>query len=115
MRATDSILTLTPVREYGPALSEVLDAVSRALRIGKLDLVSMHRARHLTEARQIFYWIARKHTARTYPEIGRFIRRDHATIIHGVQKIDAALDYFWPRIERVAAELGIDLYSKEAA
>lgn len=115
MRAAESILTLREVREYGPALTEVLDAVSKTLRVGKLDLISPHRAMHLTEARQIFYWLARKYTPKSYPEIGRFMRRDHATVMHGVNKIDGNLAYFWPRIVRVADTLGIDLSMREAA
>lgn len=116
MTAQDAILTLSEVREYGPPLHDIMDAVSKALKIGKLDMMSTHRAYHIAEARHIFHWFARNYTARSYPEIGRFCRRDHATIIHGVKKVEASKARLWPKLAAVAQELGVELPAmKEAA
>jgi chromosomal replication initiation ATPase DnaA len=114
MRA--SILTLTEVREYGPPLDVIMNAVSRALRIGRLDMMSHHRAYHIAEARQIFQWFARTYTARSFPEIGRFCKRDHCTVMHGYRKIERTKAAVWPKLAAVAKELNVELPAlKEAA
>lgn len=115
MRATASILTLQDARATGPSLESILEAVEKVLRIGRKDMLSLHRAPHLSEARQIFYWFARVYTARSYPEIARFIKRDHCTVMYGVRKIEARKGEFWPEIKAIANVLRVDLYEREAA
>ncbi len=115
MRATASILTLEDAKAFGHSLDQILTGVCKALKVGKLDMYSPHRAAHLVEARHIFYWCARYFTARSYPEIGRFIKRDHATVMYGVRKIDAAKMNLWPKLKAVAVELDVDLRERQAA
>ena len=40
------------------------------------------RQRQIVDVRKIFCYIARKHTKFTLHQIGSFIKRDHATILH---------------------------------
>lgn len=115
MRATASILTLQDAKAVGHSLEQVTAAVASTLRVGRLDLFSPHRAAHLVEARHILYWCARYFTARSYPEIGRYINRDHCTIMHGVRKVDRNLERYVDRIKAVATALGINFHRKEAA
>lgn len=107
MMATASILTLKDVEQRAITLGEIMAAVSRALRIGTLDMVSTRRAYDIAEARQIFQWFARTYTGRSYPEIGRFCKRDHATVMHGFRKIEARKEALAPKLKAVARELGI--------
>jgi hypothetical protein len=96
--------------DRAPTLKEILDAVSAVLRIGRLDLMSLRRAQHISQGRQIFYWFARYYTARSYPEIGLFCgKRDHSTVIHGVRKIDREFDGLRLKMEAIAARIGVDL------
>lgn len=115
MRATAYILTLQDARAFGHSMEAILEAVEKSLKVGRLDMLSFHRARHLVEARHIFYWFARYYTARSYPEIGRFIKRDHCTVMHGVRKVDANKLSLMPKLRTVARTLGIDLYERQAA
>lgn len=114
-RATAAILTLQDASAFGYPMETIIEAVGRVLRVGRRDLISPHRAAHITEARHIFYWFARVYTARSYPEIGRFINRDHATVMYGVQKIEANKLKLWPKLKAVAQQLGVDLYERQAA
>lgn len=49
------------------------------------------RARHISEKRQMFYYIAYNswhgNNALTLTEIGSFLGYDHATVLHGIRKI----------------------------
>jgi hypothetical protein len=56
-----------------------------------LDAVKgKRRLRSIVAARQmVIYEIARQLPGKSYPEIGRFIGKDHTTILHAVQKLRA--------------------------
>lgn len=45
-----------------------------------------------TQARQEFYYRAKKETTRSYPVIGRFINRDHSTVLKGIKVYEARLE-----------------------
>jgi chromosomal replication initiation ATPase DnaA len=115
MTATAAILTLKDATAFGHSMEQILHAVIKTTRIGRLDIMSAHRAANIMEARHIFYWCARYFTARSYPEIGRFIKRDHCTIMHGVRKLDRDLSRVWPKIKAIAAELGETINDRMAA
>lgn len=108
-------MTLQDAKALGHSMEQILKGVCTALRVGKLDMYSPHRAAHLVEARHIFYWCARYFTARSYPEIGRFIKRDHATVMHGVRKVDQNFVKLAPKLRAVAAEIGVKLCERQAA
>jgi chromosomal replication initiation ATPase DnaA len=36
-------------------------------------------------------FLCRKHTGLSFPALGRFFQRDHTTVQHGVEKVQAAL------------------------
>ena len=109
MKAADWILTLEDDEQSGLTLAEIMAAVSKVTRVGKLDMMSTHRAAHIAEARQISQWFARTYTSRSYPEIGRFCKRDHATVVHGFRKIDARKSDLRPKLDAVAKELGVEI------
>lgn len=114
-RAGECILTLQDAEAFVCPLDAVMAAVGKVMQVTRRDLVSPRRFKHLAEARHIFYWFARYYTARSYPEIGRFIKRDHCTVMHGVRKIDANKLSLMPKLRRVADALGLDLYERQAA
>jgi chromosomal replication initiator protein len=33
-------------------------------------------------------WLLRKHTAMSLPEIGRFMNRDHSSVLHGIRRVE---------------------------
>jgi chromosomal replication initiation ATPase DnaA len=74
-----------------PAFSDIqrcLDAVSEATNVSLLDLLSDRRSRPLARPRQLAMWLARKSTLKSLPQIGRAMRRDHTSVLHGVAVIE---------------------------
>lgn len=49
-------------------------------------LLGRRRTRSIAAARQLFYYIAYHLTRHSYPSIGRFCDRDHATVMWGVKR-----------------------------
>lgn len=97
-----------------PKLMQILDAVSASYSVGKRDIMSLTRVPHVVQARDGFYWLAKRMTVRTYAEIGRFLNdRDHGTVWDGVRRVDKSLDRHWARICDVRARLGVDFDLEE--
>ena len=53
-----------------------------------LDLSLKSRKRHLVDARCVFFRLARDHTRHSLQDIGRFVSKDHATVLHGIRQFD---------------------------
>jgi len=65
----------------------VIDAVSKVTNIPRHELCSPRRLRYLLPARMAVYFIAYKHTGKSFPQIGRAVGgRDHTTVLHGYRK-----------------------------
>ena len=97
----------------------LLDDIARAIcgvySIGKAEFTSIRRNPRLVEARQVFYWFAKRCTSFSFPQIGHFCGKDHSTVIHGFRKVDESLDRYRTNIEVIAFDLGISLEDREAA
>ena len=102
-------------RQGEPTMREIASAVCSVWKIGQLDLLSERRTPALAEARQAFYWIAKNYTQRSYTQIGGFAKRDHSTVIHGVQKIGEQMERFKPLLEACLAELDLEFKTEKAA
>ncbi len=69
---------------------QTLDSIARrtaskhGITLGALK--SQQRTKDLVHARQEAFWLAHKLTDKSYPTIGRYFGRDHATVMHGVKK-----------------------------
>jgi len=70
-------------------IENIQKTVSIFFQINLQDMLSPRRSRSLARPRQIAMYLAKKHTTKSLPEIGRkFSNRDHTTVIHAVRKID---------------------------
>lgn len=71
------------------------------------------RERKLVEHRSLFVYMVMKHSRVTYQEVGRFLNKNHATIIHGrklyeiirTPEFDSIVDTYVPE-----EDLNINLY-----
>ena len=93
-----------------PCLKDIVALVGREAGVLPSDIHGQGRPRRIAEARQVAYWVARHATGASYERIGAAIGgRDHATVRHGVRKVDARLATD-PRLtalrDRVLAGLG---------
>lgn len=70
-----------------PSIKAILRAVSEATGFSVLELISPRRARPVSRARCICYWLMKTLRADSLPSIGRALgNRDHTTIMHGLRK-----------------------------
>ena len=74
-------------------------------KVSKEDMVSLHRKRDLTWARQVGMYLTKQTTLKSMPEIGRgFGNRDHTTVVHAVRKVENMMKDN-PRIRAEVAEM----------
>lgn len=75
-----------------PTIRQIQNAVCNHFRIGRRDMLSESRMRHLVDPRHIAIALSRKIGGRSYPMIGREFGRDHSSIINACQRIEARID-----------------------
>lgn len=74
-------------------VNEIQHLVADHFGLSMTALLSERRSRDITRPRQMAMYLARKHTSRSLPEIGRlFGGLDHTTILHGSKRIEALLE-----------------------
>ncbi len=67
----------------------IIRTVCREAGVSRPELLSARRAQHVVHARQVAMWLAKRHTSLSLTRIGQLLQRDHTTVLHAVQKIDA--------------------------
>jgi hypothetical protein len=68
-------------------------AVMKVCQLSENEFNSDRHSHYIVRPRQYFYYLCKKHTTRSFPEIGkRAGRKDHSTVMHGVQKIKAMIE-----------------------
>jgi hypothetical protein len=72
-------------------LADIAAEVCRKHRVSLTAFRSPRRGQQFVQARFEFYWRARNETEKSLPQIGRYVNRDHTTIMHGIRKYEAAL------------------------
>lgn len=66
-------------------IADIVEAVCEITGVHRRELLSVFRDHVLIEARHCVCVIARHEAGRSYPEIGRFLDRDHTTILYAVR------------------------------
>jgi len=74
-------------------LTNILKAVCSATGIIPHDILSQNRQRSISTARHLFCYISYKHFGYCLTEIGRYLIRDHSTVINSVNKFQGFLDF----------------------
>lgn len=69
-------------------LNEVLTIVSRVTQVFQHDIIGHNRDRDMVTARSLFSYICRIHLKKSYKAIGRYMNRDHSTIMNHVKNYD---------------------------
>ena len=83
------IVTIKP-RERN--LSDITDAVCEEFRVSPDALFSQSRQRDVVIARQVAMFLAKRYTALSMSDIGRFIgNRTHATVVHALDVLNTLL------------------------
>jgi len=72
---------------YAPPVAPIVRLAAPLLLVHLRDLRSRYHDRSLAHPRQIVMWLAVE-LGCSYAGTGRYLRRDHATVIHACRKID---------------------------
>ncbi|MFW6062510.1 MAG: chromosomal replication initiator protein DnaA, partial [Planctomycetota bacterium] len=101
-----SALENGPVSTYmtRDALSEHLARTGSALTLGDIEAVvaayfgitpadihSSRRTRTVSTGRMVAMFLARRHTSMSFPEIGRFMGKNHSSVVLAVQRLEKIL------------------------
>ena len=78
---TDSIITL----------GDIEAVVSAFFGITPADIHSSRRTRTVSVARMIAMYLGRRYTPMSYPEIGRFMGKNHSSVVLAVQRMEKIL------------------------
>ncbi len=79
---------------HGINIESIQEAVGSYFHIGRVELISKSRTRHISNPRQIAMFLCRRHTDASFPVIGaRFGGRDHSTVIHATKVIERRLKH----------------------
>ncbi len=73
------------------SLKKIVRLVVRHFNVSQEDLRSSSRKKSVTLPRQIAMYLAREYTDATLETIGREFKRDHATVVHAVKKVERGL------------------------
>lgn len=85
-------------------LDQILNSICSFYRIEKEELVSENRKAYLVEARQMFFYLCEEFSEQPYTKIGKFIERDHSTVIYSISKIRMLKDVY-PKLKTKIEEI----------
>lgn len=74
-----------------PTFKSVLDATCEEFGVRQIDVYADRRHKPVARARHVVMYLMYEITEHSFPRIGRFMRRDHTSIMHGHQKITRLL------------------------
>jgi len=87
-------LLTKPIRKENEEveLNNILEAVCSVTEIIPHDILGQNRQRHISIARHLFCYLAYKHYGYCLTAIGRFLVKDHSTVINSVNKYQGFLE-----------------------
>ena len=81
MARTESVITVGDIEAAAAAFFGITPA----------DIHSSRRTKTVSVARMVAMFLARRHTRMSYPEIGRFMGKNHSSAVLAVQRLEAIL------------------------
>jgi chromosomal replication initiator protein len=91
-------------------LSYILSTVCSYYGVSIENVKSNSRKANFTQARQLFCYLARNHSEYSFPKIADEINRDHATVIHSVNKLSIEKEIY-SQVKKEIEEIEVLLYS----
>ena len=73
-------------------VNEIIKVVSTKLRVKVSDIKSEKRDRKITHARQLAMYISREMTDLSYPAIGNYFEKNHASVLQSYKRIKSTID-----------------------
>lgn len=75
-------------------LNTILERVCDYFKLTEQDMCKIDKSRKLAYPRQIYAYIAKNHSGKSFEKIGKKINRYHATIQFSVRKIKSEKDLY---------------------
>lgn len=93
-------------RVIGPfAVQHLLGLVAAVTRIKVSELKGLSRYKRTVRARQIYFFVARETTRKSFPLIGAHCCRDHSTVMYGYKRVKTAPKAYEPELSQILAIL----------
>ena len=96
-----------PPHFLGDKVAAILAAVSDASRISINEILGPKRDRYCANPRFVAIWLARDLTRLSTNGIGLRFNRDHSSILHALDRVNANPQEFEPILSRAKAKLGL--------
>jgi chromosomal replication initiator protein len=71
----------------GTTPNAILLAIARYYGVNADDLKARSRHKQIVEPRQIAMYLLREDAHLSTPEVGRLLKRDHTTVLHGIKQV----------------------------
>jgi chromosomal replication initiator protein len=97
-------------------LYKILLLVANYYDLTTEELIGKSRLSKISHARQVYFYLARKHSLKSYDEIAELVNRNHATAIHGEKTIKNLLEVdkkYKKEIFLIRENIGNDLIVRE--
>ena len=91
-------VVLTDRHKRRSRFEKILELVADAYDVFPEALMTHNRQGNVVHARHVLMYVARKASDMSLPQIGRLCDRDHTTVLHAVNRVDAMDD---PRIRQL--------------
>ena len=75
------------------SFNNIMKVVCKYYGVKKEDVLTVQRQQELVAARHMFCNMCRSYTSSTTLSIGRYIGRDHSTVVFGANKIDMLYEF----------------------
>lgn len=75
-----------------PKLRDLLAWTAERYDVPPLEILGDRRTKRVVFARHVLCWLACNYTLYSIPQIGRFMNRDHTSVMHGRDRIRALVD-----------------------
>ena len=99
----------TAKRSDNVALESVLHIVSKNFDVSINEIRSKKRSKNIASARQILFYLLKKHSISSLQTIGNFVGgRNHSTVIHAVSKVESIIksnEYMAKKIKLVEQDI----------
>ena len=114
--AADTIVAYDHILPDAYPLHSILHAVSEVTHILKTDIVGPRWQKPLRSARFLYYYLARVHSMKSFPQIARSCGgRHHSTVMHGCKQVEKNMTFYAPLIEAARARLKLALDRRKMA
>ena len=73
-------------------IKKIAEYIARQSGVPLMDIRSNRKDYRAARMRQVVMYLARIHTDYSLPKIGRYVKRDHTSVMHGIKRIKELME-----------------------